>query len=156
MIELAKAVAIETELARRGAKLKRVGRELVCPCPVCGGRDRFAVNIAKQVWNCRGCQRGGDILDLVQHLDNCSFRAAVQTLTGEQPRRAATPMPAQNSKDYEYSDRRQADKASWLWSRRQPISGRSLSTICRRAASAARRRRHWRFCRCAPTGSTLR
>jgi hypothetical protein len=123
MITAAKAVPIEGELARRGAKLKRMGRELVGPCPVCGGHDRFAVNVAKQIWNCRGCQRGGDVLDLVQHLDNCSFRAAVQTLTGEQPRREATPTPARNSKDYEYSDRRQADKASWLWSRRQPISG---------------------------------
>jgi hypothetical protein len=31
-----------SDLARRGPRLKRAGRELVGLCPVCGGRDRFA------------------------------------------------------------------------------------------------------------------
>ena len=84
MIEAAKAVAIDGELARRGVKLKRFGRELVGPCPACGGRDRFGVNTQKGIWNCRGCARGGDVIDLVQHLDGTSFAAAVETLTGRE------------------------------------------------------------------------
>jgi CHC2 zinc finger/Toprim domain len=131
MIELAKAVPLEAELARRGAKLRRVGRELVGPCPVCGGTDRFAVNVVKQIWNCRGCQRGGDVIDLVQHIDDCSFPAAIRTLAGEDlPRRMGTP-PARNGKDYKFSDHKQSAKASWLWARRQPIAGSVAETYLR-------------------------
>jgi Zinc-binding domain of primase-helicase len=50
-VVIARSVPIETELGRRGIHLKRQGRELVGPCPVCGGDDRFAINIKKQVWN---------------------------------------------------------------------------------------------------------
>jgi hypothetical protein len=83
MIAHAKTVPIEDELARRGARLKRVGRELVGPCLACGGRDRFAVNIAKELWNCRGCAKGGDVIDLVRHLDGVDFIRAVTTLAGD-------------------------------------------------------------------------
>jgi phage/plasmid primase-like uncharacterized protein len=79
----ARNVRIETELARRGTVLKRAKRYLVGPCPVCGGTDRFSVNLEKQLWNCRNCKKGGDVIDLAQHLDGCSFIDAVETLTGE-------------------------------------------------------------------------
>jgi hypothetical protein len=70
-----------------GARLKRVTDiEHAGPCPVCGGRDRFSVNRQKHVWNCRGCDRGGDVVALTQHIDGLSFRAAVDRLTGEQSR----------------------------------------------------------------------
>jgi hypothetical protein len=45
--------SIETVVAKFGLQLRRQGRELVGPCPTCGGRDRFAVNPSKQLWNCR-------------------------------------------------------------------------------------------------------
>src|SRR5262249_7229255 len=93
IVTLAKSVAIEAELARRGIMMKRAGRELVGPCLVCGGTDRFAVNIGKQVWNCRGCAKGGDVIDLVQHLDGTTFRKAVKTLSGEQSRPTPTRTP---------------------------------------------------------------
>jgi hypothetical protein len=85
MIERAHAVRIEDETARRGIKL--VGRVDRCgPCPLCGGRDRFGVNIKKQLWNCRGCSKGGDVIALVQFIDGCDFREAVECLTGERAR----------------------------------------------------------------------
>jgi phage/plasmid primase-like uncharacterized protein len=86
IIDLAKAVPIELEIARRGAKLLGRGFERCGPCPVCGGRDRFSINLKKQVWNCRGCSKGGDVLDLVQHLDSADFKTAVQTLAGTERR----------------------------------------------------------------------
>ena len=44
--------------------LKRQGRELVGPCPACGGTDRFSVTVkgARTVFNCRQCQGFVDIL----------------------------------------------------------------------------------------------
>jgi phage/plasmid primase-like uncharacterized protein len=77
----ARAVRIEHEIARRGIKLNGRGPERCGPCPKCGGTDRFAINTNKQIWNCRGCQRGGDVISLVQHLDGCTFDAAVATLS---------------------------------------------------------------------------
>ena len=69
-------------VARFGLRLKRQGRELVGPCPVCGGNDRFAVHPTKGVWNCRHCVRGGDAIALLRHVEGCSFREAVAALGG--------------------------------------------------------------------------
>jgi DNA primase len=91
-IEHARAVPLEQEIARRGIKLKRAGAELIGPCPVCGGRDRFAVHIKKQCWNCRGCAAGGDIIKLVEHVDGISFKGAIETLAGN----TARPVPQAN------------------------------------------------------------
>jgi putative DNA primase/helicase len=83
--ETARAVRIEDEIERRGIKLKRVGTEHVGPCPKCGGDDRFAINTKEQVFNCRGCGVGGDVIELVQHLDSVGFIGACAKLTGEPP-----------------------------------------------------------------------
>jgi hypothetical protein len=80
----ARAVKVEDEIARRGIKLRgtidRCG-----PCPICGGDDRFSINVSKQVFNCRGCDKGGDVIALIEHLDGCDFVAACTKLTGEPP-----------------------------------------------------------------------
>lgn len=81
-IDRARAVPIEAELERRGVRLKGRGRERCGPCLRCGGTDRFSINTAKQVWNCRGFG-GGDVIDLVVHLDDCDFNTAVAVLAGE-------------------------------------------------------------------------
>src|SRR5215472_8964678 len=84
----ARAVRIEDEIERRGIPLKRVGSERIGPCPKCGGDDRFSINTSKQVFNCRGCGKGGDVIELVEHLDGCDFIAACTTLAGEPPPKA--------------------------------------------------------------------
>ncbi len=52
--------------------------------PGCGGRDRFSINTTKQLFNCRGCNRGGDVIEMVQHLDGVNFKTAVRLLAGFQ------------------------------------------------------------------------
>src|SRR5262245_46093589 len=84
-IAQARAVRIQDEIARREIKLKGRGPERYGPCTKCGGTERFAINASKQIWNCRGCQRGGDVISLVQHLDGCTFDAAVATLGRQDP-----------------------------------------------------------------------
>jgi putative DNA primase/helicase len=87
----ARAIRIEDLIAQRGINLR--GTVDRCgPCPRCGGEDRFSVNISKQVWNCRGCDKGGDVIGLVEHLDGCDFIVACTTLTGQ-------PLPKPNGKD---------------------------------------------------------
>ena len=73
------------DLARdMGAKLKRVAsNEWAGPCPVCGGRDRFAINTKRKLWNCRGCEVGGDAIDLARHVRGLDFVEARRLVTGE-------------------------------------------------------------------------
>jgi DNA primase len=84
--ERARSVPLDHELTRRGITLRRQGKELVGPCPRCGGDDRFAVNTAKQIFNCRGCGAKGDVIDLVRFLDGCDFLPAVEKLAGAPPK----------------------------------------------------------------------
>jgi hypothetical protein len=63
---------------------------------VCGGVDRYSFNVNKQLWNCRGCAKGGSVIDLVKHLDGVDFITACTTLAGPPPKangknRAAAP-----------------------------------------------------------------
>jgi hypothetical protein len=88
-IASARTVSIANELARRSITLRREGQELVGACPRCGDggkgirSDRFAVHLVKQIWRCRRCPAGGDVIDLVRHLDGVDFHEAVARLTGE-------------------------------------------------------------------------
>jgi len=82
----ARAVPIADEVRRRGINLKRVGAEYVGPCPKCGGEDRFAVHTKKNIFNCRGCDVGGDVIQLVEHLDGVDFNTACTTLAGPLPK----------------------------------------------------------------------
>jgi putative DNA primase/helicase len=135
-IAQARAVRIESELARRGIKLR--GKiERAGPCPVCGGHDRFSINTRKQLWNCRLCKKGGDVIALVQFLDGCEFRAACDILTAETPSagverpRVAEHGPVDaGADDYE---RRQHEKATWLWRCRRSIAGTVAETYLREA-----------------------
>jgi hypothetical protein len=133
LVEAAKSVAIENELARRGVALKHRGRELVGPCPVCGGRDRFNAHIDRQLWLCRHCRQGGDVIDLVRHLDDISFTAAVETLTGEKPQRKPTRTFMTRIANDASRERRQREKANWLWAQRLPIADSVAETYLRAA-----------------------
>ncbi|GEP12272.1 DUF7146 domain-containing protein [Methylobacterium gnaphalii] len=81
----ARAVSLGSVLERHRVRLKRSGTELVGPCPVCGGRDRFAVNLRKGVFVCRGSGEGGDSIALTRYLEACDFKLACQILTGRPP-----------------------------------------------------------------------
>ena len=88
-IQRARQVPIEREIEQRGIRLNGGSKIERCgPCPVCGGDDRFSINIKKQVFNCRGCDLGGNIIALVEHLDNVDFITACTTLVGEPPPKA--------------------------------------------------------------------
>jgi len=138
-IAQARAVRIEYEIAGRGIKLNGRGPERYGPCPKCGGTDRFAINTSQQVWNCRGCQRGGDVITLVKHLDRCDFTTALETLTGQARQQGIRP-PASVKTSVRTDvhgavvyEARQARKAAWLWSQRQPIAGTPAEAYLRGA-----------------------
>lgn len=80
----AKARPIEEIVHLLGiAGLKRMGHELVGPCPQCGGTDRFGVNLRKGLFQCRICGARGDGLKLVMWDRGLDFKAALTWLCGE-------------------------------------------------------------------------
>jgi phage/plasmid primase-like uncharacterized protein len=130
-IDRARAVPIEAELERRGVRLKGRGRERAGPCLVCGGTDRFSINTHKAVFNCRGCQRAGDVIAMVQHVDDCSFGEACETLTGEPPpggNGARAPDPEREQRQREQSERLERD--------RQQREAQALEDECRQLERA--------------------
>src|ERR1700733_3208016 len=93
LIERAGAGRVEDETERRGIKL--VGRiDRYGPCPQCGGKDRFSINVRKQVFLCRGCAARGNVIALVRFLDGCGFLEALEYLTGERAPEPSRPAPA--------------------------------------------------------------
>lgn len=87
-LELLKAEALQTSCAAwairaRWKLVKATATELVGPCPVCGGTDRFAINTRTDLWNCRQCGgRGHGVIDLVVFADGVSFTRACEIITG--------------------------------------------------------------------------
>lgn len=140
----ARAVPLAEALDGRATGLKRGGGELVGPCPVCGGRDRFAAHPKKGIWNCRGCGKGGDVIALVEHLDGCDFLTACATLTGRPApdgrgeteeehaareaalaARAAAHVKAEAEKEKAQHDFREAERRRLFgfWTRAQHVAG---------------------------------
>jgi hypothetical protein len=122
-IRQAHATSIGDVVAARGIKLR--GKiECVGPCPVCGGDDRFAINVRKNIFNCRGCAVGGDPIALVQHLDSVTFTEAVATLAGASVSPRGETRPATIHKpDAEVYVRHQRAKAQTLFRRTVPATG---------------------------------
>jgi putative DNA primase/helicase len=85
LIERARRTDILDLATRRlGAKLTKIApNEWAGPCLHCGGRDRFAVNTVKQLFNCRGCATGGDAIALVGLGLDLDFLGAVGFIAGE-------------------------------------------------------------------------
>ena len=93
----ARSVRIEAECERRGIKLNGRYRNGRCgSCPQCGGEDRFSISTKKQVFYCRGCKAGGDVIALVQVLDGSDFVGACEKLAGAPPPKPR-PRPKQKS-----------------------------------------------------------
>jgi phage/plasmid primase-like uncharacterized protein len=120
----ARSVGVDSVLAKAGIQLRRQGRELIGPCPRCGGNDRFQVHPAKGLFFCRQCNpRGGDVIALAMHIHGFGFADALEMLTGArlaQNRRkpAQTCAPRQERDDAE-----KLAYADAIWRQAVPIAG---------------------------------
>ena len=85
-IDRAKAVDIRSAAERLGAKLFKAGAvEMAGPCPRCGHKDTFGVNIRDGVFICRKGGGKGGVVDMAMHVLDCNFVAACEFLTNEAP-----------------------------------------------------------------------
>lgn len=83
----AKIYPVERLVDRLGiAGLQKTSGELIGPCPICGGRDRFGINLRSKAFNCRQCElAGGDSIGLVRQVLGKSFKDALTWIAGELP-----------------------------------------------------------------------
>jgi phage/plasmid primase-like uncharacterized protein len=131
-IERARAMPVEHEVVRRGLKLKRQGKELVGPCPVCGGTDRFAVHVRKNVWNCRQCGHGGDVIALVQHLDGVSFSDAIATLAGDRVVTTTSQAKPAKHDERDHDGRHNLELADATWRAASPLGPEAAAYFAKR------------------------
>jgi hypothetical protein len=82
------SVPIDRVLGPHISKLRYGGGgQLVGPCPVCGGDDRFWIDKDRKHFGCRGChERSGDGIELLRWLTGCSFAEALDQILGERPK----------------------------------------------------------------------
>jgi CHC2 zinc finger len=150
-IATAKAAPLEDTARRLGAQLKRLGGELVGPCPKCGGKDRFSISSKKGVWNCgHAGGAGGDVISLVRHVNQADFLEAVEFLAGpcpDKPRNGHDPEALRefrqeqrgrakdNARDRDALDAsargRRRDAAAGLWADGLPIIGTKADAYLR-------------------------
>jgi hypothetical protein len=73
------------EVAARYVTLRKAGRRLVGPCPVCGGgKASVRFEVRDDGWVCAVCNDGGDVIRLVERADGVDFRGAIERLGGAQ------------------------------------------------------------------------
>jgi DNA primase len=53
------------------------------PCPQCGGTDRFFIHRDGAHFQCRGCEKKGDVIELVMWVEGIDFPTACKILSGE-------------------------------------------------------------------------
>ncbi|MEM1149315.1 MAG: hypothetical protein AAGI03_01995 [Pseudomonadota bacterium] len=133
----AKAIPVTEVIARLGiARLQKSGCEMIGPCPLCGGRDRFGINLRSNAFLCRRCDiRGGDQVALVQAILGCDFKGALEWLCGstevnasERARRLAAARRAAEKQARDSERYRQAaiEDARGIWDR---AKGASLKEV---------------------------
>ena len=88
-----------------GLKQQRGEGELVGLCPFHSERrGSFHVSTVKQAWNCFGCHRHGNILDLVAHTEDVTIREAALLIDEWFPQSGdAAPTVANATKDIKKS-----------------------------------------------------
>jgi CHC2 zinc finger len=74
------------ELAARFVRLRKHGKKLTGPCPMCS-KDRQSKTDSRfdcnfEGWTCAACSDGGDCVALVMRIEGCDFKGAVEWLGG--------------------------------------------------------------------------
>ena len=63
--------------------LKRVGDKYVGLCPLHGEKSPSFTVFPDMRFNCFGCQAAGNIMQLIEKIDGCDFKTAVETVKKE-------------------------------------------------------------------------
>lgn len=87
-----------------------LGRNHRCPCPIHGGHDNnFSYNNA--VYKCFVCNRGGDVIQLVQDIFGIDFRAALNQINTDFALGLDAPDSSRAGLDEQIRLKREAERA---------------------------------------------
>lgn len=162
-------VSCEAYASRAGWPLRRMGGELVGPCPLgggCaggegGGIDRFSINPRENVGQCRQCGIGfNDSISMVQLFEQVGFVEALERITGrsaaapvdpERQRRLAAEA-ARREQDREKEAERYRQKArragERIWRSARPAAEAVFDYLVRRGLAPDRKGAGWLALRC--------
>ncbi|MBU1108140.1 MAG: toprim domain-containing protein [Candidatus Riflebacteria bacterium] len=83
-------------LNQKGIVARQKNAEEFCsPCPVCGGKDRFTFWPDRSRYYCRGCNRAGDLIDLIRRVDGLNYYEACK-VAGLESKKADLTKPTEN------------------------------------------------------------
>ncbi|MBO9451460.1 hypothetical protein J7426_14395 [Tropicibacter sp. R16_0] len=114
------------------AGLSQVSGELIGPCPLCGGDDRFGINLTSKRFQCRRCEiKGGDTIALVMQVLRKTFPQALTWICGDLPpdlspeerrrRKAKAEASQKRTEDQAEKKRQDAIKAAKrIWEQGEP------------------------------------
>ncbi|MDH5525391.1 MAG: CHC2 zinc finger domain-containing protein [Desulfobulbaceae bacterium] len=95
---LKQSVDLVALVKSRGVGLKKTGKSYKGPCPFHDDNDpSFTVNPEENLWNCFGCNKGGDAIRFVELIDKVNFKEALKRLESDHPaprpskKKSATP-----------------------------------------------------------------
>lgn len=77
--ELKASVDLVEMVRESGLELKKKGKNWLCRCPLHDDKTA-SLSINGQLWNCFGCQAGGDVMDWLQLKEKLTFPEAVTRL----------------------------------------------------------------------------
>lgn len=128
--------------SRLGLRLRKVGRDHVASCPVCGGKDRneFICTPGKNIFLCRKSGAGGDPIAMHMHVTGSDFNGAVEDITGEpapdgaagrradpevirEKRKEAADAQRRRDEENRQAERRKVMQAADVWAMRKPLRG---------------------------------
>jgi len=90
-----RSVDLKTLVEARGISLKKNGKGYTGRCPFHDDtHPSLSVNPQKNLWQCFGCGKGGDVIRFVELHDQVDFKEAVQRLAAELPGNGAVKPPA--------------------------------------------------------------
>lgn len=89
------------------------GGEYHGPCPVCGGKDRFRVQPARDFWICRQCEESGDLIAYLVFTQRLTRLEAYQARHGDAPHLAALASSAQPARSAQVPEAATPPNAIW-------------------------------------------
>lgn len=68
-------------IAERYTKLRKTGKTFTGKCPIHSSKGKpLTIYPDQQSWYCYHCGKGGDVIRMVMHFENCDFKSAIGML----------------------------------------------------------------------------
>lgn len=95
---------IESVIDKLELKLTRRGKQYRGTCPSCNGSERALVVTPEKGFYCFDAKSGGDVLQLVAHINGCDVKEAAMWLSEAEPEEKKKAAPSEGFKPLDYPE----------------------------------------------------